>query len=427
MPHLVKLSHSLHAGEFISILDISTTLSLEEQYVEIHQTMTQLDQAADLVVSLEELTQVIGHDGSMLTPREAALIQIAADIAVAGTNVSAESLIPSLEDNQVGEKVSSNIKDKIVAIIKMIKEVILKLWEKFLSYIEKFKDHFIAWKSTVSEFSKRFDKIEDFSIGKNKTISVITPVSTSGKPLSQPSVLIDGFKNYIDTVKKSTKDRQQLQKRTGHIRHQADVIVKILANTGLGESTDIEGLLSLVQQYAPMHKHSFIGGLQIQEGLDPTNEHHFDSKDTIVHLQHLYRSMRVKVETTDGEADRLDMSVMTKPELRYALQILKELEALVSFEFIGSAEYDQNREYQNAMEKVTKALEHFKEDSNVILQILSKNAYRRREFCQKIPIEFLNWSSNYSTIYFSTLLRHTLKLTSQLSVIVERNLRTYGV
>lgn len=105
---------------------------------EIDSQFTDITRTIELNDALEELA-VVADSISNVTEAEARLIELGGNMAVAGTTVSPESVIPAME-GFVGGAISLeafDLKEKILKIWQAIKKAIATLWEKIVQFIEQ--------------------------------------------------------------------------------------------------------------------------------------------------------------------------------------------------------------------------------------------------------------------------------------------------
>lgn len=144
-----------------------TIISMEDEFIalddagrlgnEIESNISEIDHGRALVSALEDLEFVV--DGiDKPTPREAALIQIAGDAAVAGTDVDGSELTPTMEDNTIDK---SKLRQKIDAIIRMIKDALKALITKFTKFIQRYSSVGGNIAHRIEELDEKLKKAKD--------------------------------------------------------------------------------------------------------------------------------------------------------------------------------------------------------------------------------------------------------------------------
>lgn len=420
---------------------LDNAIALESLYSEVNFIASEIDKALDVNLALENLSNLVSRLKT-ISPEQNTLIQIAGDLAVAGSNINPEYVVPSLESSELvvgesggGEEIASKLKGRIQSIIKAILAFIKKLWNTIKDALTRALLSSQQGHAQIESLNDRVKKIKDWSVGKDKKISIkpvvmAKPGDEAGVKIIENIKLIHEAKAYISNIKDS---RIEALKFSDNIQKQATIILAVLSKTGYGESSDIDGLLSLLNTLTPEKSHYFLGGLTIHEGLERgvdigKNDDGSVSGRGLDVLSDTYRHLRtrsVQAETTDVE----DIDVLTKPELNYTIEILREL---------INQTYDSHgglngviKELMDRTERnsliVTAKLHEFTENKNFIIELTSTNALRRSIFARKVVPEYLTWTANYSTVYHVALLRNTLNLIKRLIPLVQTSLRVYGV
>ena len=141
---------SLESARF----DSTPVLSLEEEQImmsdaadlasEIGQELNECDRIIEVSDALEDLA-VIADEIEQASPVEIALIEKAGDMAVAGTDIEAEEVVPSLESFRGKRIATEGLRDTAALIWKNIQEFLKAVWEK----IEKFFYNIIGTIPTI--------------------------------------------------------------------------------------------------------------------------------------------------------------------------------------------------------------------------------------------------------------------------------------
>ena len=178
------------------------------------------ERAVPMTSALEDLAFVVDRIREV-TPKEAALIQIAGDMAVAGTDQSADSITPAME--------SMNAKQIGKRIVDFLKQIYAKIKDFAVKAIEWFK------KTFLSEEAKAEKSYEDINASLKKAEEQAqTPTKTAPKAEPAP-------KTTSITVPKSViydKDMTANQYMDAYAREQMEVMKAMAAYQHLWTSTN---------------------------------------------------------------------------------------------------------------------------------------------------------------------------------------------
>lgn len=173
MTNLVKLAIE---GQFEQI----PTLSMEEyneleagverSQAEIAAELDDAEKTMSVVSALEDLAFVADTIDTP-NPREAALIQIAADAAMIGTGVDGSAIVPAMEDGGDGKSIATRIKDIIARILAALKEMFLNLYKKIKDYLDGTERLAQQLKKKISELR---EKAKDLHGHSSKSMEVAT-------------------------------------------------------------------------------------------------------------------------------------------------------------------------------------------------------------------------------------------------------------
>lgn len=143
--------------------EIGRTISLEEEQLlladaadlasDINQELNEVDRLSDVSNALEDLAAVADQI-EQASPTEIALIETAGDVAVAGTDIEAEEVIPSLESYRGKKIATETIRARAATIWKNIQQFLKSVWEK----IEKF---FYSIFGTIPNTRRRLQKLKE--------------------------------------------------------------------------------------------------------------------------------------------------------------------------------------------------------------------------------------------------------------------------
>lgn len=191
------------------------TVALEEQVQAIeeatalHQQIESVfsgnERATPMVSALEDLAFVCDRIKEV-TPKEAAFLQIAGDMTVAGTDQSADSVTPALESmvgdaKVVGAEVVRKIKDTITHIIAAIKHLIKQVMAYSASYISRITVIAGGSETRLKKLEAAFAGLDTSSTSKDaKPVSVQLP-TVNGKGVSTMSELLDEAQRFTAVMK----------------------------------------------------------------------------------------------------------------------------------------------------------------------------------------------------------------------------------
>lgn len=196
-----------HAGAFAQ-----GNLSLEEEQVmldeaaadqaEATQDLAEAERIIEVSDALEDLA-VVADSVEEATPAEAALVEIAGDMAVAGTDVAPEEVVPAME-GYVGRKIATEgIRETAAAIWKSIQDFLKKIWEKIKGFFYKLFGTIPSLRRRLAALEKRADEAAGKSLGDTKKVKLtsgLASLSVAGKVPKNSSELNAGLKNLGEAV-----------------------------------------------------------------------------------------------------------------------------------------------------------------------------------------------------------------------------------
>lgn len=201
MKHLVKLAME---GQ----LDTVPTLSMEElNELENQAEKTQADVALDLdeaekamsvVGALEDLA-FVASEIEEVSPREAALIQIAADATLINTGVDSSAIFPAMESISNGKSVADRIAEVIKRIVAAVRVLFAKIKKSIEAYNNANLQIALQRKKQIKTLLAQF-KRTDFSAGKsNIECSPLYTVDGDGNPntLTKTKDMIDELRALV--------------------------------------------------------------------------------------------------------------------------------------------------------------------------------------------------------------------------------------
>jgi len=204
-------------------LQSTVTLSLEQEAelqsevdqsrIEVVKDLEEAERALEVSQALEDLA-FVASTITEATPREAALIQIAADAAMAGTGVDGSVVAPAMEEGSDGKSVAERIKDVIARILKALKELVISLYKKLKSYTDASEHLAKNKKERLKDLAKKVKSINHDS-AKSIEITALTKYDRHGdlKPLKNGREIIEALQKHNKTVKEYVKNSSLFLRR----------------------------------------------------------------------------------------------------------------------------------------------------------------------------------------------------------------------
>lgn len=160
-----------------------------------------LDRAEDISEALEDLAMIASNIDEM-TPERVALFQTAANMAVAGTNVDAASILPSMEALKDKTMAMEGFFDTIKTVLSNIGKAIMVLIEKIIDFV---KGIFSATVRYTNKLKNLKEKIKE--LAKQNPLPKEKELSIAGAPLT---ISIDSkapktFEEYTTNFDNTTK------------------------------------------------------------------------------------------------------------------------------------------------------------------------------------------------------------------------------
>lgn len=190
----------------------NSNISLEEEQVMLDEAAADQAEASQDLVEAERIIEVsdaledlaVVADGiEEATPAEAALVEIAGDMAVAGTDVSPEEIVPAME-SYIGRRISTeSIKETAAAIWKSIQDFLKKVWEKVENFFYKIFGTIPALRRRLKDLEKRIDAASGSSLGEEKKIKLtsgLSSLSINGKVVKSGAELKAGMTSLTTAV-----------------------------------------------------------------------------------------------------------------------------------------------------------------------------------------------------------------------------------
>ena len=143
------------------------TLSLEEEQIvmtdavelasDINQEFNEANRIVEISDALEDLA-VIADQIEAASHTEIALMETAGDMAVAGTDIESDEIVPSLESYRGKRIAAEGFKQTAGQIWKNIQEFLKKIWEKITQF---FSNIFLAIPNARHRLNQLTDKLKE--------------------------------------------------------------------------------------------------------------------------------------------------------------------------------------------------------------------------------------------------------------------------
>ncbi|MBB5409408.1 hypothetical protein HDG34_003349 [Paraburkholderia sp. HC6.4b] len=145
-----------------------------ETSAEIAQDLDESERNIQIADSLSDVAFVADRI-EKATPAEAALMETAGDLAVAGTDVEPEQVVPSME-SYIGTTIATEgIKETVTKILQGVMQFIERVWEKIRAYW-RVHGSLPLWRKRIEALRKRVQGAGDEVIRENAT----APLSLAG-------------------------------------------------------------------------------------------------------------------------------------------------------------------------------------------------------------------------------------------------------
>lgn len=145
-----------------------------ETSAEIGQDLDESERNIQIADSLSDVA-FVADKIEKATPAEAALMETAGDLAVAGTDVEPEQVVPSME-SYIGTTIATEgIKETVTKILQGIMQFIERVWEKIRAYW-RVHGSLPMWRKRIESLRKRVQAASDEVIRQDVT----APLSLAG-------------------------------------------------------------------------------------------------------------------------------------------------------------------------------------------------------------------------------------------------------
>lgn len=136
--NIVKLAIEGHLDQECECLSMEEIDALQDRVdadeVQFREDLNEAEKAMCVVGALEDLA-FIATSSEEVTPREAALIQVAADASMLGTGADASLIFPAMEDISSGKAISDRIKEVIKRIVEEVSRILAIIAKKVKEFL----------------------------------------------------------------------------------------------------------------------------------------------------------------------------------------------------------------------------------------------------------------------------------------------------
>lgn len=193
-------------------LPAASMISLEEEQImldeaasnqaEVAQDLSEAERIIEVSDALEDLA-VVADGIEEATPAEAALVEVAGDMAVAGSDVTPEEIVPAME-SYIGRRIATEtIRETAANIWKSIQDFLKKIWTKIQDFFYKIFGTIPAIRRRLKDLEKRADETHGKSLGETKSVKLSTglkALSIDGKVVKNASEIAGGVKSLSESV-----------------------------------------------------------------------------------------------------------------------------------------------------------------------------------------------------------------------------------
>ena len=217
-----------------------------QDLAEIQASEAEAERAMDTADSLEDLVAV-ADTVDAATPTEVALVQVAGDIATAGTDMTSEEIVP-VGESYIGRGIATEgIVDTVKKIWASIKKFVKDMWSKVTSWFNKFFGTLPNLRKRIEALRKRLEEIQNGSYkleGDNKkfTLTNVSAVTVENTPIKDGKGIIATLKNEYVT-KDFLTDSKGVTKNLETLLDELEAIDTSKPAEVMGSGLDVGGFL----------------------------------------------------------------------------------------------------------------------------------------------------------------------------------------
>lgn len=162
--NIVKLAMEGQLDQECECLSMEEIDSLQEQSDAIELQFTndldETEKTMRVVGALEDLAFIAASE-EKITPREAALIQVAADASVLNTGTDASLIFPAMEDITSGKAIADRIKEVVKRILAEIARILVIIRNKIKEFLDSNARLIKQRRLQIKSLTARAEKLED--------------------------------------------------------------------------------------------------------------------------------------------------------------------------------------------------------------------------------------------------------------------------
>ena len=231
---------------------VENEISIVEDIHEGEQGLADVDRTLDTADNLSDISEVIRRIKEP-TPTDIALVHTAANMAVAGTDADATSLVPGTEGFKDMNYAAESIMEKVKGLIKRVVDSISSLMKKAVSIFAKIKNSLTTYKFQYTEIIKQAQEISEETVPSPKFT-----ITSPGKDILLNGKLPTSFAEYAGAFDQWTKEMSALDKGANLITDATTAII-----TDFVKTKEVNNDQFVTNAYNTLHKAmtSFVGGL----------------------------------------------------------------------------------------------------------------------------------------------------------------------
>jgi hypothetical protein len=399
---------------------ITGLISLEEEQLllgeaselgnEISNDLGEVDRLAETSDVLEDLA-VIADGISNATPTEIDLLNAAGSMAVTGTDIPSEELIPAMESFK-GKKIAiENFTAKAKTIWENIQKFVKKIWDNITLFFKKIFATLPNLQKRVADAKAAVEKVE----GKNEEKSVTISAGTAGMTVSGVAVKneSDYHAKFVDLAKANVYALKTLPAQT--------VTFGLAIASGISEFHPVEAEASAnkfvteietaAKPFVDAKVQNFLGNVTILPGEFPLN---LGTKDLLSKLE-TYKTVTSKIAPSDKPApSSIEITPLTTDGIK---TLLKEAEAILK------TMEDFYKTNQKSMETTRKAIESASEKATA-----SFKSNQETKGAEAYYRAMLNYNQTYAAMVTSPatkMISNNVSCINVLLMVVNKSLAGY--
>jgi hypothetical protein len=140
---------------------------VDNDEAQILNDFSEIDSTMNVVGALEDLAFIASSEETV-TPKEAALIQIAADATMLGTGADASVIFPAMEDISSGSTISARIKEVIKRILAEVARILALIKKKVMEFLTGHKKLAIQRRTQIKKLQSTLSNVDDNKVTGNK-------------------------------------------------------------------------------------------------------------------------------------------------------------------------------------------------------------------------------------------------------------------